>query len=189
MMIKRELAKDPALAEENWERFLPNFKKRNVKRKKPHKVKDKKGSGDSPFPPLPKPSKVDLQLESGEYFLSKQQKAERAAEEKAQRQEGRVAEGRKRRQESFKAPKEEVAVKQEPAAEEQTKQRADDLKAMASGLQMKAAKKAASDKTASLDASAFFESGAQPSEKKKRKTEAVKNESAGKSVVKKEKTK
>lgn len=74
MMIKRELAKDPALKEENWERFLPNFKKKNVARKKPHKVRGRKG--DAVFPPLPQPSKVDLALESGEYFLSKQQRAE-----------------------------------------------------------------------------------------------------------------
>eukprot|EP00955_Chlamydomonas_euryale_P022983 242517-Chlamydomonas_euryale.AAC.1 len=72
-MIKRELAKDPALATENWDRFLPNFKKKNVQRKKPlqaRKDAEKGGEGKkkkeyTPFPPPMPPSKIDLQIESG----------------------------------------------------------------------------------------------------------------------------
>ena len=56
LMIKRELAKDPALKEENWERFLPKFKKKNVKRKKP--VIQKKKKDYTPFPPPQQPRKV-----------------------------------------------------------------------------------------------------------------------------------
>lgn len=73
LMIKRELAKDPKLATESWDRFLPHFKKRNVKSKK--KVIEKPKKEYTPFPPVQTKSKIDLQLESGEYFLNKQKDA------------------------------------------------------------------------------------------------------------------
>lgn len=86
LMIKRELMKDPDLANENWERFLPHFKKRTLsKRKKPLKVTDKSKKVYTPFPPPREKSKVDLQIESGEFFLGKMAK-ERVAKEK--REEG-----------------------------------------------------------------------------------------------------
>jgi len=102
-MIKRELAKDPAMAEENWDRFLPKFKKRNVPRRKPLVVREKKPY--TPFPPPQQPSKVDLQLESGEYFLSEQAREakRKAARDEQQRERGEAA--KRRREDGFVAPK------------------------------------------------------------------------------------
>lgn len=104
LMIKRELAKDPALKDENWDRFLPHFKKKNVQRKKPAVVREKKAY--TPFPPPQLPSKVDLQLESGEYFLGAEHKAERAAGEKEARQEARQEERKRQREQPFLPPQE-----------------------------------------------------------------------------------
>ncbi|KAI7961001.1 hypothetical protein MJO28_001490 [Puccinia striiformis f. sp. tritici] len=102
LMIKRELAKNPKLAEENWDRFLPNFTKRKkAKQAKAAKEseseqhqpsssgvqdtsqaaafrieqskqqQEKKKKKYTPFPPPQMPRKIDLELESGEYFEKK----------------------------------------------------------------------------------------------------------------------
>lgn len=153
-------AKDPALAQESWDRFLPKFKKKNVQRKKPKKVgqrgtdcvvccrcrscvhkrhqtkwpnqhgwapnspscncllpdtsppspplppqvREKKDY--TPFPPPQQPSKEDLMLESGEYFLSAEQKAARAAAAQAARQAARTEERQRQREAAFQAPAE-----------------------------------------------------------------------------------
>lgn len=57
-MIKRELMKDPALANESWDRFLPKFNKLNVPRRKPAKRKTK--NDYTPFPPPQPESKVSI---------------------------------------------------------------------------------------------------------------------------------
>eukprot|EP00899_Mesostigma_viride_P027000 jgi/Mesvir1/7485/Mv19246-RA.1 len=103
LMIKRELAKDEALKEVSWDRFLPKFKKKNVKTK-PVKTKEKKDY--TPFPPPQQPSKLDLQLESGEYFLSQEQKMARKRAAKEQKQDQRAADRRKQREEAFVPPQE-----------------------------------------------------------------------------------
>lgn len=110
LMIKRELAKDPLLAGEDWSRFLPSFKKKNTnKRKKPLKIGVKKSY--TPFPPAPVPSKVDLQLDSGEYFLNQQQReASKKEEKKALAKETSKARQEKRRSE-FEAPEEDEGVR------------------------------------------------------------------------------
>ena len=95
LMIKRELAKDPKLATESWDRFLPQFKKRNVQRKKPQKIREAKTY--TPFPPAQLPSKIDLQIESGEYFLAKRDKEQATRDKRRDDQEekGKVREGKR----------------------------------------------------------------------------------------------
>jgi ribosomal RNA assembly protein len=86
LMIKRELAKDPTLKEENWARFLPDFKAKNVPRRKPDAAALAKSAKPyTPFPPADHvpPSKVDLALASGEYFLTAAQKEHRKVDERA----------------------------------------------------------------------------------------------------------
>lgn len=87
LMIKRELSKKPELANEDWSRFLPNFKKRNVARKKPKAGKNAAAKKIyTPFPPAQTPRKIDLQIESGEYFLNKEEKKTKKLQEKREKQ-------------------------------------------------------------------------------------------------------
>lgn len=107
LMIKRELIKDPELANENWERFLPHFKRRTLsKRRKPHLVTDKSKKPYTPFPPPQEQSKVDLQIESGEYFLGKQAKERAAKERREVRQRAKQAEKEAKREKDFVPPQE-----------------------------------------------------------------------------------
>ncbi|KAJ1689417.1 hypothetical protein LUZ63_013572 [Rhynchospora breviuscula] len=107
LLMKRELAKNPALANENWDRFLPKFKKKNVQQKK---VKTKEKKPYTPFPPPQPPSQMDLQLESGEYFLSEKKKSERKWREKMEKQAEKTAEKKKKREAAFVPPKENIAT-------------------------------------------------------------------------------
>jgi len=102
LMTKRELMKDDTLKTESWDRFLPQFKKKNVPTKKPKKTNTKKKY--TPFPPPQQPSKIDLQLESGEYFLKENEKKQKKIEEKEQKSIQKSAEKKSAKAELFKAP-------------------------------------------------------------------------------------
>ncbi|CAI5725926.1 unnamed protein product [Hyaloperonospora brassicae] len=109
LMIKRELSKDPKLKGENWERFLPSFKKQNVQTKKPRKVREKREY--TPFPPAPAASKVDKEIESGEYFMKEH---ERKAIKKQKKHEENLQVLQKRKADKmaeFVAPNEKEAAK------------------------------------------------------------------------------
>ncbi|KAF8876308.1 hypothetical protein CPB84DRAFT_1838691 [Gymnopilus junonius] len=144
LMIRRELAKDPKLASESWDRFLPQFRKQHLKTSEKtakknerieQKVEARKAAGlettkeellhqeatkkkvYTPFPPAQLPRKVDLQLESGEYFLKQSEKESRKAAKRKQKQEEATEKRRAERAEAFIAPAEEAA----PTVEEKRK--------------------------------------------------------------------
>ena len=194
LMIKRELAKDPELAEENWQRFLPNFKKKNVQRRKPKKITQKKEY--TPFPPPMPPSKVDLALESGEYFMSQEQKNAQIKERQAERQAARVAERRKERDTAFVAPKEE---KKGLTAGETggVQDGGDDVKAIAAKLKksitarkaMEDAARGAGDVSQYLAGGAAVVDGSKKKKKEKRKADDDGEEGGGSETKKKKKEK
>ncbi|KAL2000672.1 hypothetical protein VTN02DRAFT_2785 [Thermoascus thermophilus] len=124
LMIKRELAKDPTLANESWDRFLPHFKKRTLsKRRKPFKVTDKSKKVYTPFPPPQEKSKVDLQIESGEYFLSKEAKERARKEEIMERQREKREEKMKEREKDFVPPKEKHEIEAEAKEKKEKKEK------------------------------------------------------------------
>ncbi|KAM3717034.1 KRR1 small subunit processome component [Dirofilaria immitis] len=112
LMIKRELMKDENLKNENWDRFLPKFKKKvqpsystnQAKKKKTARWKSK--TEYTPFPPPPVMSKIDKQLESGEYFLSERMKQIEKRNNKRTKQMERTAERKKQRASEFVPPDE-----------------------------------------------------------------------------------
>mmetsp|Transcript_19802 Transcript_19802/g.46865 ORF Transcript_19802/g.46865 Transcript_19802/m.46865 type:complete len:411 (+) Transcript_19802:234-1466(+) len=133
MMIMKELAKDPKLAEEDWSRFLPTFKKKNVQRRKPRQVqmeaeKAKAAAADgdapsgaaakknkkktyTPFPPAQQPSRVDMQLDSGEYFLNERARKAKKLAEKRERSQAKSRERRDAREREFEAPPPSISKK------------------------------------------------------------------------------
>ncbi|EJK74329.1 hypothetical protein THAOC_03996 [Thalassiosira oceanica] len=120
LMIMKELEKDPKLQNESWERFLPTFQKKNLsKRRKPRQVveeaqKAAKNGGEgkvrskkksyTPFPPAQQPSKIDLQLDSGEYFLSERERKARQLSEKKMASKEKSEEKRRAREMEFVHP-------------------------------------------------------------------------------------
>ncbi|KAF3009356.1 ribosomal RNA assembly protein krr1 [Neopestalotiopsis sp. 37M] len=107
LMVKQELMKDPTLANESWDRFLPNYKARNLsKRHVPHNVTDKTKKNYTPFPPAQEKSKVDLQIEAGEYHVGKEAKKRIAQEERMEKQKIKKEEKKREREKDFVAPEE-----------------------------------------------------------------------------------
>ncbi|QRW16432.1 hypothetical protein RhiXN_04433 [Rhizoctonia solani] len=139
LMVKRELAKDPKLATESAPRErerqegatnanatplgdgsapAPASAPATEKKEKPKK------KVYTPFPPAQLPRKVDLELESGEYFLKAKDKEAREEAKRKAKQAEATAERKKEREEVYVAPAEErEATVQKGQAEESGQRR------------------------------------------------------------------
>lgn len=136
-MIQRELAKDPKLKNESWERFLPNFASKNIsKRKQPKNKKVKKPY--TPFPPPQPDSKVDKMLASGEYFLKDEQRNKKKHEVKEKKQQEANKARQERRNKAFEAPDESKLVKSSNSLKKSSEVNVDKLKKNVKKLKMKA---------------------------------------------------
>jgi ribosomal RNA assembly protein len=113
MMIKKELMKNEDMKDEIWDRFLPQFKKQTVKRRKTLQEKKQKSKKKeyTPFPPEQLPRKEDLAMASGEYFLSEKEKKEEASKKKRDSKEDRKKEKIERQAKLFEAPAEDTPSK------------------------------------------------------------------------------
>lgn len=163
LMLKKELAKDPALADENWDRFLPKFKKKNVQQKK---IKSKEKKPYTPFPPPQQPSKIDVQLASGEYFLSDQKKSAKKWQEKQEKQTEKTAENKRKREAAFVPPKE--PLRQDIGTSNGEK---DDVTVIAMSLKKKAKEFGKQKSMENIDAEKYIASGDLRSKKKSRHSE------------------
>ncbi len=86
---------------------MPNFKKRSLShRRVPYKVTDKSKKTYTPFPPAPEKSKVDMQIESGEYFLGKEAKKRAADAERQEKAKEKKQEKKREREKEFVPPEE-----------------------------------------------------------------------------------
>ncbi|XP_015698373.2 KRR1 small subunit processome component homolog [Oryza brachyantha] len=132
LLIKRELAKNPALAHESWDRFLPKFKKKNVKQKK---LITKEKKPYTPFPPPQQPSKIDIALETGEYFMSDKKKSAKKWQEKLEKQSEKTEENKRKREAAFVPPKEDTSTPYESA---KSTSNSDEIADMAKSLKKKA---------------------------------------------------
>jgi ribosomal RNA assembly protein len=167
LMIKRELAKDETLKSESWDRFLPKFKKKNVQRKKPRVIRQKKEY--NPFPPAQTPSKVDLQIESGEYFLNQRQKKAKKFEEKQEKQARVSEENKRKREQAFQPPAEEKGSRRDGEGGRDGSSKVTDVTDVVESLKSKSKSKKSSDRQAANVEDYFVGSDSKKDKKEKKK--------------------
>lgn len=117
--MKRGFGKIPELDNGSWDGFLHKYKKKNVKQKK---AESKKKKSRKPLSPPQAPTKIDMELESGEYFLSDNNQSRKTLQEKLEWLDQRFqngmlkieksAESRRKRGEAFMLLKEQESARE-----------------------------------------------------------------------------
>ncbi|KAK7853099.1 krr1 small subunit processome component like protein [Quercus suber] len=141
LMMKKELEKDPALANENWDRFLPKFKK------------------------CISIAEIDEQLESGEFFMSQKKKSAKTWQEKQEKQAQKTAENKRKREAEFIPPEE--PRKLDTKSEDGDK----DVAAMAMSLKKKAQEFGKQKLGENVNAEVYIATAGEPSKKKSKHRE------------------
>uniref|UniRef100_A0A7S4KM68 KRR-R motif-containing protein 1 n=1 Tax=Paramoeba aestuarina TaxID=180227 RepID=A0A7S4KM68_9EUKA len=81
LMILRELEANEDMKGKDWSRFLPKYAKSHQKKSgKKRKAPLKENKPKSIFPPLPKPRKEDIAMETGEAFLHKKPRKQKQSD-------------------------------------------------------------------------------------------------------------
>ncbi|VAH78353.1 unnamed protein product [Triticum turgidum subsp. durum] len=136
---------------------------KNVKQKKPN-TKEKKQY--TPFPPPQQPSKIDLELESGEYFMSDKKKSAKKWQEKLDKQSEKSEEKKRKREAAFVPPKENTAGLSESVKSTNDNEIADITKS----LKKKAKKFRNSEAEENVKIESYVASNGESHSKKKRKS-------------------
>lgn len=105
------------MKDENWDRFLPNYKKKITSNKAGKKKAIKEKKEYTPWAPEPTKRKEDYLLETGEYFLTKDEKEGRAKVKKKSDGEAKVKDKKAEKLKKFEAP----GVEDEIAKDQQRK--------------------------------------------------------------------
>lgn len=115
LMIKRQLVQDPNLKNEDWSRFVPKFKSKNVPRKKPKVKKVKKPY--TPFPPDATESKIDKQMAEGKFFIDQEErKASKKRKITEEKKKENAEKQKEKRSKAFVAPEEPKYTSHTPEA-------------------------------------------------------------------------
>ncbi|ONM38778.1 RNA-binding KH domain-containing protein [Zea mays] len=148
------------LVQGNTVAAMGNYRGRGLKQ-----TKEKKPY--TPFPPPQQPSKIDLELENGEYFMSDKKKSAKKWQEKLDKQSGRAEENKRKREAAFVPPKENTAG---PSKSDKNASDNSEIADIAKSLKRKAKEFRKNEAQESVIAESYIASNDELRQKKKKKS-------------------